>query len=236
MANILILGKDLPDSTDFIKSFELKGHKIFTSLKSGSVANMDSDSVMTYSWNKASAISTRAFLIQAESRLISFDRIIIYFDALSFSEMFQNDRVDELTVAMENMIYGYQYAVGELLARFRQKTPECQIMFLIQTSPTKTNVAKIPGAVPCSVSVAAAQSAFIALAENSAYNFYELNCITPILARVDASNTLYRQDRGISEWACEFMDKVSSDKKRPTIKNCSSWVKAGSKSFGLGLF
>ncbi len=236
MANVLILGKDLPESTDFIKSFELNAHKIFTPVKTGSIVNMDNDNIITCNWNKASAISTKAMLIQAESRLENLDKIIIYFDACHFAENFQNDRVDELTAAMENMIYGYQYLIGELLTRFRQKAPDCQILFLLQTVPSKATLSKNPGAVPCNLSVAAAQKAFEALAENAAYSFYDLNSVTPIIAVCDPSNSLYRQDHGLGEWALTFTDTVSQMKNRPTLKQCTSWIKAGSKSLGLSIF
>lgn len=236
MANVLILGKDLPESTDFIKSFELNAHRIFTPVKAGSVVNMDNDNIITCSWNKASAISTKAMLIQAESRLENIDRVIIYFDACSFAETFQNDRVDELTAAMENMIYGYQYLVSELLTRFRQKAPSCQILFLLQTVPSKATLSKNPGAVPCNLAVAAAQKAFEALAENAVYGFYDLNSVTPIIALCDSSNALYRQERELGEWVLSFTETVSQMKNRPSLKQCASWVKAGSKSMGLSLF
>lgn len=236
MANVLILGKDLPESTDFIKSFELNAHKIFTPVKTGSVISMDNDNIITCNWNKASAISTKAMLIQAESRLENIDRIIIYFDACHFAETFQSDRVDEITAAMENMIYGYQYLVTELLTRFRQKAPACQIVFLLQTAPSKSSVSKNPGAVPCNLAVAAAQKAFEALAENAAYSFYDLNSVTPVIAYCDVSNALYRQERELGEWVLSFTETISQMKNRPTLKQCTSWVKAGSKSLGLSLF
>ena len=72
MANILLVGKDLPESTNLVRGLELQGHTIFSSANPESEINIESPNIFSYSWKRASTISAKTLYNYIENQNIDF--------------------------------------------------------------------------------------------------------------------------------------------------------------------
>ena len=78
MSELLLIGKELPDCLDFAESLSKNGRKIFTTSKDDNkIADFEAENIFSTSWNKASAISSRALLIKNETKLPATNEYII---------------------------------------------------------------------------------------------------------------------------------------------------------------
>ena len=69
MSDILIVGKDLPDCLDFAEAF-VATRKVFCVAKEETEAsNFEAEGIVAATWNRASAISSRALIIKSETKL-----------------------------------------------------------------------------------------------------------------------------------------------------------------------
>ena len=227
MANILIVGKELPESENLIKSFELKGHKIFTTASSEFI--LDNDNIFSFTWNKASSISAKTLLIQAEAKLVQIDRVLIIFDAPNYSTKFESDRLEDCTPAVENMVSGYLYFCQTLLTRLSQKQNKVTVGFYLKTASTKSTLAQSKNITqtPCANTVALAQGAFEALAQNMAVSLYQLPTVSVFLSISELSNSLYSDDRETGAWLSDYFDSISALKTKQSAKSACTWVKVG---------
>ena len=76
MANLLILGKELPDSLELAETFSNNNRIIFSHSKAESeYANFDAENIFSTTINRASAISAHSFIINAETKLKSIDEV-----------------------------------------------------------------------------------------------------------------------------------------------------------------
>ena len=82
MSNILLIGKDFPDSLDFAEGLAQGGNLVFTSQKSeDDNSRFESEGIFTTNWNKSSSISAHSLIIKAETKFTNTDNIIFYFDS-----------------------------------------------------------------------------------------------------------------------------------------------------------
>lgn len=237
MANILIVGKELPESENLIKSFELHGHKIFAS--STDTVSFENDNIHAFSWNKASSISAKTLLIQAEAKLIQIDRILIIFDGVSYAKHFDSERIEDCTQAVENMVSSYLYFCQTLLNRISQKTSKISVGFYLRPAMTKADLlsSKAASQSPCSNNVAVAQAAFKALAENFGTVMYDLQHVSVFLCINESGNELFNNDRESGTWLDNYFDSLEKLKNRQNEKQSLTWIKAGGKlAGGFGLF
>ncbi|MCQ2574022.1 MAG: hypothetical protein MJ182_09005 [Treponema sp.] len=232
MANILVVGKDLPESESLIKNFELKGHKIFATASSD--ISINNDNIFTFSWNKASSISAKTLLIQAESRLVQIDRILIVFDGTAYAKKFESERIEDCTQAVENMISGYIYFCQTLLNRLSQKNKDISISFYLKTAATKADIVSAKGIAqaPCANTVAIAQAAFKSTAENFCAALNEVQGVKVFLVQSEPGNELYANDRETGGWFLSYFEALEKLKNKPATKQALSWVKAGGKMPG----
>ncbi|MCF0241614.1 MAG: hypothetical protein HUK25_03200 [Treponema sp.] len=232
MANILVVGKDLPESENLIKSFELQGHKVFTTANSD--FSIDSESIFAFSWNKASSISAKTLLVQAESKLQQIDRVLIIFDGPAYSTKFESDRIEDCTQAVEHMISSYIYFCQTLVSRLAQKPHKVTIGFYLKNVATKADLAttKSGTQTPCSNCVSTAQGAFLSMAENFGITFYQLDQVSVFLCQSDISNELYTNEKDTGAWILSYFDAEDNLKQRQSAKQSLSWVKVGGKMPG----
>ena len=236
MANILMVGKDLPESESLLKSFELQGHKVFATANSD--ISLNNSNIFAFSWNKASSISARTLLVQAESKLVNIDRVLIVFDAQNYSTKYESERIEDYTQAIENMVSGYAYFCQTLLTRLAQKNDKITVGFYLKTVATKASMALAKNAnqTPCTNTVAIAQGAFEALAENFAVSLYQLSNVSVFLCQSDITNPLYNDERETGSTLLSYFDAIDKMKNRMNAKASCTWVKAGGKLGGFGLF
>jgi len=237
MANILVVGKDLPESESLLKSFELQGHKIFATASSD--ISIENDNIFTFSWNKSSSISAKTLLIQAEAKLVQIDRVLIIFDSPSYAKKFESEKIEDCTQAIENMISGYLYFCHTLLARLSQKNKKVSVGFFLKTISSKADMisAKSVTQAPCTNNVAVAQAAFKAMAENFCVSLCELPEVSVFLVISEPGNEIYASDRDTGVWFLNSFETLEKMKNKPSAKQALNWIKAGGKMpGGFGLF
>lgn len=241
MSNILLIGKDFPDSLDFAEGLAQGGNLIFTSQKSeDDNSRFESEGIFTTNWNKSSSISAHSLIIKAETKFTNTDNIIFYFDSSYFCNQFELDKTEEVTEATDNMITAYLYSAGEALKRINQRKEKITVTFLLREYPSKTDILLNPkgqNVLPASSIVNIAQQAFIALAENFATNVNDNDYLSVILAKCNISNELYKNEKAIARWCVDSFKTVSNLKNKQTVKHAANWNKVGAKiSAGFILF
>lgn len=241
MSDILIVGKDLPDSLDLAEAF-VTTRKVFSVAKDDAEAtNFEAEGIFGSTWNKASAISSRSLIIKAETKLENMNQILVYFDSYYYGTKYELDRTEDVASAVDTMISSYQYFVNELLIRLEQKKDPATIVFLTKTYPSKyenlhagnknINIHPI-----CNI-VNAAQQAFIALAENTATLVNDKQYLSVVLAKCDHTNELFNSEKELGNWVKQCFDSVESFKNHQSVKSACTWNKAGVKiSNGFSLF
>ena len=241
MADILIVGKDLPDNLDFAEAF-VATRKVFGVARDESeVQNFDAQGIMAATWNRASAISSRSLIIKAETKLEQLDEFVLLFDSYWFSTRFELDRTEDVTVAVETMITSFQYFVNELMLRLEQRKDPVTVAFVAKTYPSKAEIVhsgnKNINLHPTSNIVNAAQQAFISLAENFATLVSDRQYLSVLLAKCDQTNELFNSDKQLGNWVKESIGAIEGFKNRQSVKQACTWVKAGGKvSNGFSLF
>lgn len=242
MSELLLIGKELPDCLDFAESLSKNGRKIFTTSKDDNkIADFEAENIFSAGWNKASAISSRALLIKAETKLPEINEYIIYFDSQNYAQKFDSDRAENISMAVDAMINSYQLFLNELLSRLEQKKEAAVIVFLVKTYPSKYEIAhfgsKNVNMHPVSNIVNAAQQAFISLAENISTLVGERTYLSVLLAKCEPSNELFSSEKALAEWTAQGIDTIKNMKNHQTAKQAETWVKAGAKiPTGFSLF
>ena len=240
MSNTLLIGKDLPDSLGFAEVLADSGRSVFGTAKSeADAAKFESEKIYATTWNKASAVSAHSVIIQAETKLESFDEVVFYFDAANFCTQFELDRTEDLSNGIDSMISSFLYASTELLKRLDQRKEKVSVLFLIKEYPSKYEMlsSKTAGLVPASTVVSAAQAAFCAIAENFATNVADRDYLSVVLAKCGFTNEFYKNEDGIADWVVSVLNTVKTLKNPQTVKQACSWNKVGGKlSTGFSLF
>ncbi len=240
MSNTLLIGKDLPDSLGFAEVLADSGRSVFGTAKSeADAAKFESEKIYATTWNKASAVSAHSVIIQAETKLESFDEVVFYFDAANFCTQFELDRTEDLSNGIDSMISSFLYASTELLKRLDQRKEKASVLFLIKEYPSKYEMlsSKTAGLVPASTVVSAAQAAFCAIAENFATNVADRDYLSVVLAKCGFTNDFYKNEDGIADWVVSALNTVKTLKNPQTVKQACNWNKVGGKlSTGFSLF
>lgn len=241
MSNLLIVGKDLPDSLDFAESFSKKDRIVFTSLKQGSeYANFESENIYCTTVNRASAISAHSFILNAETKIQSIDEVLFIFDAQYFQNRFPSDNESEISTATDTMINSYIYFTTEILKRIDQCKEKVTVSFLLKSIPSKLELLQSSSKInllPLSNIITIAQNAFISIAENFSTNIQDKPYLSVLLAKVPAISDAPQSDLEIGNWLCAAFDSLKNAKHQQTLKAASTWNKVGSKiSSGFSLF
>ena len=241
MADILIVGKDLPYNLDFAEAF-VATRKVFCVARDETeVNNFESQGIIASTWNQASAISSRALIIKAETKLEELNQFVLFFDSYWFGTKFELDRTEDVSVAVETMISGFQYFINELMLRLEQRKEPVTVAFVVKTYPSKAEIIhsgnKNINLHPTSNIVNAAQQAFISLAENFATLVSDRQYLSVLLAKCEHTNELFNSDKQLGSWVKESIGVIEGFKNRQGVKQACTWVKAGGKiSNGFSLF
>ncbi len=241
MADILIVGKDLPDSLDFAEAF-VATRKVFCVARDEAEAgNFEAEGIVASTWNRASAISSRSLIIKAETKLEELDEFVLFFDSYWFGTKFELDRTEDISVAVETMITSFQYFINELMLRLEQRKDPVTVAFLVKPYPSKAELVhsgnKNINLHPTSNIVNAAQQAFISMAENFATLVSDRQYLSVLLAKCDQTNELFNSDKELGKWIKESLGAIEGFKNRQSVKQACTWIKAGGKvSNGFTLF
>ena len=166
----------------------------------------------TIQWNKASPISARAVVLQAENLLGKIGTTILYFDAVNYDESFGKLSVENISRGIDSMTLGYMYLAQELISRFSQEN-EGNLVFMINKSEQREY-----GVLP-SAAIAACE----AFAERTA-NFYAGKNGGVILVK--------NNDTSIEEtadWLFQYLAQPGAQKNAYNPKAASKWLKPGAK-------
>lgn len=240
MSNILLIGKDLPDSLELAESLAASGRAVFGIAKSETEAvNFESENIFATTWNKSSAVSAHSVLIKAETKCENIDEALFYFDASYFCTKFELDKTEEVSNAVDMMINSYLFSTNELLKRIDQLKERIVVSFVVKEYPSKAEMlaSKTQVSVPASGIVSAAQAAFISIAENFATNVGERQYLSVMLGNCNPSNELYKNEKLIGDWIATGITSVKAMKNPQTVKQAVTWNKVGGKvQTGFALF
>ena len=245
---ILFAGKELPDGKDLASGAVFQGRKVIAScaLKIGENGEEQPDAenlpknVTAIPWNRGSALSSRAFVLNSENEGGADEAVLVFDEGLFASKIgsaYENARI------LEELIGSYQYLAQEIISRFtRNLQRKRKIVFLYKSNPTicesVTSSLLRNSAVQLSYSlIAAAGGAFRSFSENMAAELVPSENITPLLVNCDYTNDMAGRDSALAVWLCEYMDSVDALKKPLSAKQKVSWIKAGARNpGGFGLF
>lgn len=242
MYNILLVGKELPDSLNFCEALKANDNKIYTSAKSEADAvKIDADNITASTWNKSSAVSAHSFLIKAETNLENITHVIFYYDSPYLCSKFELDKTDELSQAVDQLINSYLYTAGELIKRIDQKQDPVCVSFIARTYPSKYEIAtagnKTSNILPASSIVSVGEAAFTTLAQNFSTYVADRDYLSVILAKCPYNNELYKNDKQLAQWILESFDSLAQLKHKQSVKQATVWNKVGSKlSAGFPFF
>lgn len=240
MSNLLLIGKDLPEAVDFAEALVSSGKQVFAVSKNETdVKNFESQNIFSAVWNKGSSISTHSLLLNAQNKFEKIDEVIFYFDASYFASKFDTDKIEDFAPAMDFMMTSFLYSSAEVLRRADQKQEKLSVLFLVKEAPSKYDAASQKSSIisPVSTVVSVAQSAFEKIAENFSVNVVDRQYLSVILARILPNNELYKNEKGIAQWAVSSFESVASMKNHQNVKQAGAWNKVGSKiQTGFSLF
>lgn len=241
MSDILLAGKDLPDCLEFAEGL-LNSNKVFTCAKKDlDLSPFESEGIYSCQWNRSSAISSRSFIIKAETTMQELDQYIIYFDSMFFASKFELDKTENVSVALDTMFASYQFFVNELLLRLEQKKDPAVVSFVLRSYPSKFETLhssnKSVNLVPSSNIVNAAQCAFVSLAENISTLVADKPYMSVVLVNCEPANEMYNDEKALGTWVSQTMDSVRKQKSHQSVKQASTWLKPGTKvSTGFSFF
>lgn len=245
---ILIAGKDHPEVIDFSDGVLMSGRNVVTTSATGVHSKKAADGGTVVSmWNKTSPVSARSLVLECENNFRRLDEVVFYFDESFYAEKFDTMTHENCSRGMDEMILSYQYLCQEILARFEKRFAHghamnevlkpAKIVFLLKSSPSEYDILKnnsLRNAVSYAANpfVSSAASAFTGFAENIAAMFGGRDYVNIVLAKVDVTTELGKNDRSLASWLCSYMNEVDNLKNKLTAKQSSGWVKAGSKGPG----
>lgn len=242
MANIIVIGKEIPDSIDFCEALKTGDNIIYTSAKSDAEAiRFEAENIFASTWNKSSAVSAHSFLIKAETKLDNVSHIIFYYDSNYLCSKFELDKTEELSLAVDQLINSYLYTCGELIKRIDQKKEPVCVSFVVRNYPSKYDLAtsgnKTASVLPASSIVSVGEAAFTALAQNFATNVADRDYLSVLLAKCPYNNEAYKNDKQLAQWLLETFETLSNAKHKQSVKQATTWNKVGTKvSSGFSLF
>ncbi|MGP1457986.1 MAG: hypothetical protein ACTTKL_01560 [Treponema sp.] len=231
--NALIAGKDAPDVLEFADALMQTGFKIAVT---GEPDPAQETQTALIKWNKASAISARSLVIQAETALKNTANTIFYFDAPHFALLYPELSASACSKVLEELTAGFQYLAIETLNRIEQHKKAARLVFIVRNGllPKDAVFSSIKDdfALTASPLVAAAEAAFTAFAENTAALVAQKGAAQVLLVGVERQNAAMTADSSLALWLSEYLNALDSAKSRQNAKSSCTWIKAGAKMPG----
>lgn len=236
---ILVAGKDMPGGIKVAEGLEASDRRVALSCGSNdsdsAADDVDSSSsIAGVEWNRASPVSARTFVLEAESSLEELDEALLYFDEDEYSKNAGLLNSEECLRTSDSMVLCYQYLTMTLLERFEKKHSAenpASLVFLLKNSYTCADLNRNPSLkngmnVFASPVVAAAASSFEAFAENIAALYSEMDYVNIVLVKVDAEDAV--SEKAVGQWIGEYNDSLYPSLKSAAKKSVQ-WLKPGSK-------
>jgi len=164
-------------------------------------------------WNRSSTLSARTVLLDMKNKFSSFDRALLIFDTVTFSEIIPDMEASSSIRCTDEYVRGYLLLVAELVRYFRQQKKGF-LVFAVRSSTLIDAKVSIP--------VAVAESAFMRLAEETASSLAstsEDTGLQALLVKLDPA-----EDNGNLDWLS--IQLTAPLPARTQVR----WVKAGSRS------
>ncbi|MCR5217822.1 hypothetical protein [Treponema sp.] len=197
--------------------------------------------ICTFEWNKASALSARNLVLQAENFFERVDEAVLYFDEEFYASSAEKMDAAEISRTCDELILGFEYLATEILSRFERKYEDkpFSLVFLLKEGPNLLDVLRSPAIKNGTVAiasplVAAAAAAFTSFAENIAALYGDESYVNIVLVRGDASMEEAKKDDSLAKWLAPFLDSLDELKSKLTAKKSAVWIKPGSKKAGGG--
>ncbi len=235
--NILIAGKDLPDSVDLAESLSFAGFDVIVTGKQDDKKLLQNSEIVVASWNKTSAVSARSLVIQSELGSGKLDNALLYFDGPLFASQFTSFSIEESPRALDEMVSGFQYLAIEVLTRFEQHRNNGKLIFVLKTHPSVNDVLHSSAlrnstSGPSNPFVAAAEASFATFAENVAALYGDKENISILLVTGNSQNEIMKKDSNFANWLSEYLRQVDGLKNKLDAKHSTNWIKAGAKNPG----
>lgn len=235
--NILLAGKNLPDSVEIAENFSLCGFDVITTGKQEDKKYLQNSEISVVPWNKTSAVSARSLVIQSELKSGQLDNALLYFDGPLFASQFTSFSIDESPRALDEMVSCFQYLAIEVLTRFEQHRNNGKLIFALKTHPSVNDVLhsstlRNSTSGPANPFVAAAESSFATFAENVAALYGDKENIQILLLTGNSQNEFMKNDKNFAGWLSEYLRQVDGLKTKLDAKKSTSWIKVGTKSPG----
>lgn len=241
---ILIAGKNLPDGKKLAGAFSKSGRTVMVAAETNNME--ESESIID--WNRSSAVSARAVVLEAENRVKGLNEAVLYFDEDFLAKHQGKIDAEECSRNADEQIVSWQYLAFELLSRFEKtylaKSGEAKpgkIVFLLKEGISGAESVKNPAlrngvnAVSGPL-VSAAKAAFECFAESVAALYGDRESVNIVLAKAEAGSEIAATDETLGSWLSEYLDSVDELKSKLSAKKSISWVKAGAKGASSSVF
>ncbi len=234
--NIFIAGKDFPSVFDLADGFILRENTVVIASSAENAENVPAG-VKTVTWTRNSGVSARSAVIQAETEAGFADDFILYYDSLYFSEQFKDFSIENCAEACDTLISSFQFLAIEILNRIKQRKYKSRLIFALKSHPSAKDLIVSPGLRnyvqnPSNPFVATGEAAFATFAENIAVLSAENDNLSVLLISGDEQNEVMQKDSTFAQWLTEYINASDELKNKPTVKQATSWIKAGAKNPG----
>lgn len=230
MSNLLVVGSGKGFATELSK----RDHNVLFTGDGG------------LKWNRASPISSRTLLIQAQTTLGSLDTAVLFFDTTEYNTIFDDVSIEEASKVADQLILGFQYFTLEFVNRVTQKEIPARLIFILRSFPSLSEIDHSTALkkqftagslIPSSLFVSTAQSAFESFAQNISTFLLNNQFLSTLLITGDESNDVIKDDSSLADWLLDYIRTVEAAKNARGAIKSTFWVKAGSKpSSGFSLF
>ena len=230
---IIIAGKDFPETLAFVKAASANGYSVMASVGGDEGAQIPAEPVKGFVWQKASPVSARSFVFEAQTALPKLTHALLIFDTLSYIKKIHVHDSQTLSSAIDELIASYMHITRELLGRFA-KLGGGTLCFVFKPYPENAKFGARKETVSSSHAfVLAAASAFKTFAEQTAQSHALASDVDFVLCEEDpaAENDGETADFVFSALAAAETAKSAGK------KQSARWLRSGSKfSVGWHLF
>lgn len=239
--NIFIAGKELPFAADFADGFAIKENNVVLAVSDENVGSSSGgfggSGVKLIEWRRGSGVAARSAVIQAETEMGFVNDFILYYDSSYYSSVFENCSTQNCAEACDTLISSFQFLALEIISRVKQRKAGARIVFALKAQPSEKDVILFPNLKtfvqnPSNAFVAAGEAAFATFAENIAASSIDDENLSVLLVAGDDQNEVMRKDSSFASWLDGYISACDELKSKPSVKNITSWIKAGAKNPG----
>ena len=230
---IIIAGKDFPETRAFVKAASANGFSVITSLADDESAQIPAEPVKGFVWQKASPVSARSFVFEAQTVLPKLTHALLIFDTLSYINKIHLRDSQSLSSGIDDLIASYMHITRELLGRFAKLGGGTLCFVFKPYSENAKFGARKEAVSPSQAFVLAAASAFKTFAEQTALSDAFASGIDFLLCEEDPAA---ENDGETADFVFSALSAAETSKSGGK-KQAARWLRPGSKfSVGWHLF